>query len=205
MTNPVNDIDVVAAVGGLPDPARLANVLASGANPNAKESGRTALDLAVGLGYVDKVRILLEHGANPNIPGDPDPNDEGRFCTPLIGAVRHDSRRELVELLLRGGADPNQPDNLGMTPLMYASTFGATEIVKLLVESGADVRTATDDGQDALYFAMSRDRPDLVRYLLDSGLNPTSRPASGGLSALQRARKNNLIGALAVLKEKGYP
>jgi cytohesin len=204
MMDSLNDRVVVDAVGGLPDPVPLKRILESGANPNAKDSGRTALHLAVGYGYVEKARLLLQHGADPNAPSDPDPNDDGRFVTPLIGAVSHDGRRALVELLLGAGADPNQTDNLGMSPMMYASIFGATEIVELLLAHGADASRTTNDGSDALYFAMSRDRPELVRLLIDAGLDPTKKPQGGGLSAIDRAKKRNLIGALTIMKEKGY-
>jgi ankyrin repeat protein len=200
----VNDQDVIEAVGGLPDATRLAEMLDAGGNPNAKLGGRTALDFAVGYKYLDKVKILLAHGADPNIPEDPDPNAEGRSVTPLINAVRHDNQKELVEVLLKGGADPNQTDDLGMTPLMSAATFGATENARLLVQYGADAGRTTEVGQDALYFAMSRDRPDMVGFLLGCGLNPTVLPRGGGLSALQKAQNRNLVGTVALLKEKGF-
>jgi hypothetical protein len=198
-----SDEDVIEAVGGLPDTTHLAQVLDSGGNPNAMHLGRSALDWAVSYRYLDKVRLLLSHGANPNVLEQTRSDSEGHAITPLIGAVRHDSNRELVELLLDSGADPNLADGTEMTPLMCAASAGATEVAKLLVTRGADVHRTTDDGQDALYFAMTRDRPELVRFLLGCGLDPKASP-TGRSSAMDRAQRQKLTGALTVLEERGY-
>jgi ankyrin repeat protein len=193
-------IDAVFALDGL---ERLKALLASGANPDEKHEGRTALDWAVTLNDPRKVRALLDHNANPNLGEDPDPKNNGRYITPLIDAVTMDAKSEIVEILLQAGADPNLRDNLSMTPLMSACTHGATHNVKLLIAWKADVEAVTDDGLDALYFAMSRDSPEIVQCLLELGLNPVKQYRSG-LTALSKAKKKNLKGTLEVLRKAGY-
>lgn len=203
MTNPTAK-DVVDAVGGLPDPKDLETVLLAGGDPNAKVDGRPALDYAVTLGYEDKVRLLLRHGADPNVHEDPDPTDDGRFITPLIGATRNDAHLEIVKQLLAAGANPNQCDDLGMTPLMSAASFGATAAFNLLLKSGANPKAETSSGQTALHFAMVRDSPNIVRSLIQLGLDPKKAPAGGGLSPAQLAEKRGHAASAAVLKELGY-
>jgi ankyrin repeat protein len=192
--------EVMDAVGGLPDAHALESALVAGGDPNARVERRTALDHAVMLGYEEKVRLLLAHGANPNLHEDPDPADYGRFTTPLIDATRDGTRLGIMQKLLAAGADPNQRDNLGMTALMSAATFGSIGALNLLLASGASATLETNNGQTALHFAMTRDSPDVVRRLIEAGLDPTKRPARGS-SPAELAKKRNHVRTLAVLAE----
>ncbi len=70
-------------------------LLASGANPGS-ESGRTALHVAARAGDVELVRLLLQHGGDPNAV---DPSG----ATPLEVALRQ-KHEEVAETLRRGGA-----------------------------------------------------------------------------------------------------
>ena len=79
--------------------------------------------------FLDMVRRLLAHGANPNICT----NDH---TTPLHEA----SSRGLLEaarLLLSHGAKVNVTDKEGRTPFQVATSNGHDELTKLLVEHGA--------------------------------------------------------------------
>jgi ankyrin repeat protein len=199
MTRPTAE-EVIAAVKGLPDSSALKSILAAGGDPNARIEGRTALDYAVTLGYEEKVRLLLSYHADPNLHEDPDPSNYGRFITPLIAATRNDERLGIIKLLLAAGANPNQCDDGGMTPLMCAATMGASGVVDLLLTSGAVPTIETPEGQTALHFAMMRDSPEIVRRLVHLGLDPT-KPSARGPSPAQLAEKRNHAGALAVLTE----
>jgi ankyrin repeat protein len=202
MQNPTEH-EVIDAVAGLPDTRRLAAVLQAGGNPNAKVEGRTALDHAVMLGYEHKVRLLLSHGANPNLHEDPDLSNGGRFTTPLIDSTRNEALVPILRALLEAGADPNQRDSVGMTALMYAALFGTSGALAVLLESGASAALETGDGQTALHFAMTRDRPDIVRQLIRQGLDPAECSTNGGPSPSQLARNRNLVETLRVLSESG--
>jgi ankyrin repeat protein len=50
-------------------------------------------------GYVDAARLLLEHGANPNL------SDHNRVAALLVATERNNT--ELVHLLLEKGANPD--------------------------------------------------------------------------------------------------
>ncbi len=195
--------EVIDAVIASPDPGKLAVVLHAGGDPNAKVDGRTALDQAVMLGYEDKVRLLLSHGANPNLHESPDFSNDGRFTTPLIDCTRNDARIPILRALLEAGADANQRDNVGMTPVMHAALFGASGTITVLLEFGATATLETSDGQTALHFAMTRDSPEIVRRLVRLGLDPTKQSANHGPSPAQLARSRNLISTLALLSELG--
>jgi len=78
-------------------------------------SGYTPLMLAIIHKNHGALRILLTcNGVDPNKPDN---------HTPLWWACTYGDE-EMVKLLIQGGANPYQPDNNGLTPLMIASRSG---------------------------------------------------------------------------------
>ena len=69
--------------------------------------GDTPIIDACLLGNVEMVRLLLQHGANPNATSDT--NDNPLHCATRIGNA------ELLHLLISNGADPNYTTDLGET------------------------------------------------------------------------------------------
>jgi ankyrin repeat protein len=97
-----------------------------------------------------------------------------RSAIDLIRAVRL-GRAEIVADLLRAGTPAGVPDELGITPLMYAAGRGDLEVVRMLVEAGADPNALMEDvdplvdpdqrGQSALHSAAWHGHEDLVNFL----------------------------------------
>jgi hypothetical protein len=86
-------------------------------------SGNTLLMLASYHGHTPLVRLLLQHGADPNRL-----NDRGQ--SPLAGVV-FKNERECVEVLLAGGADPE----LGEPSAIEACrVFGMAELEGVMAE-----------------------------------------------------------------------
>ena len=79
--------------------------------------------------FVDMVRLLLEHGADPNIC-------ENDHTTPLH-AVSSCGFLEAARLLLSHGAKVDEKDGKGKTPFQLAASNKHEEVTKLLVEHGA--------------------------------------------------------------------
>jgi len=52
---------------------------------------------------------------------------------------------EVVQLLLKAGANLNSSDNFGWTALMYASHYGHVEVVQLLLNAGANPNAVNND------------------------------------------------------------
>ena len=105
--------------------------------------GFTTLGLAAFLGGPEAVRVLLEHGADPDDDAD---NPFGVRPVHAAGAA-HD--HETMRLLLEAGADPNQRQRGGFVPLHEAAHTDDVEMAKLLLAHGADPALTADDGRDA--------------------------------------------------------
>jgi hypothetical protein len=148
------------------------------------------------------VRILLDSD-----PGSVDTISPAGFTALCLAA--HYGHREIVELLIRRGADLDKiaSSAVGVAPLhscLFARRF---EIARLLIESGADVnlrRTGTPDqertGWTALHYAASYDEADLLRLLLDHGGDPSIADARGR-TPLAVAREYRAKQAEALLEQ----
>ena len=136
-----------AAATGRAD--RLRELLA--ADPDARRArtpeGFTPLGLAAFLGGPDAVRVLLEHGA------DPDDDADNQFGIRPVNAAAAAHDHETLRLLLEAGADPNARQQGGFTPLHSAAHTDDVELAKLLLAHGADPAIAADDGRDSARIA----------------------------------------------------
>jgi ankyrin repeat protein len=120
-------------------------------------NGETALIVAAQRGYFRTVKLLIEKGAPLNVA-----DRSGR--TALTGVIAHlenaKARFEMVELLLKAGADINLATGNYVaceTPLIIAA-WGRTDVkmVKFLLENGADVNKACENGATALQLVKKR-------------------------------------------------
>ncbi|KAF7979993.1 hypothetical protein HWV62_40082 [Athelia sp. TMB] len=107
------------------------------------------------------VRILLEHGADPNATG-------GKYNNALQAASYH-GRSIIVGLLLEKGADPNAKGGGRGTALQAACYEGHHEVVQLLLKNGANVNAQGGRYGTALTAASSRNHVGISRLLLERG------------------------------------
>ena len=80
-------------------------------------------------------------------------------------AIRRD-RRDMVDYLLKKGADINKVDGVGWTPLMEAIMDDMPELVKTLVNAGADKTIANQRGATAPMLAQKFGRTNMYEYLM---------------------------------------
>ena len=66
--------------------------------------------------------------------------------TPLHWAVHRDDA-EMVELLVRAGANVSQANRYGVQPLWLAAVNGSAEVVALLLDAGADPEHGVSGGE----------------------------------------------------------
>ena len=96
-----------------------------------------------------------------------------------LSSAAQNGRLDIVEVLLRAGADPHSLDKCGNTPLHLASLFLHYRIVELLLAAGSNVNALNDGKQSSLWLACrnlspSSDYP-VVKLLLAVGADPNCR------------------------------
>ncbi|MBD3177714.1 MAG: hypothetical protein GF320_21280 [Armatimonadia bacterium] len=165
---------------------------------------QTAMHSAALYSRPDAVRLLAEHGADPNARDSHD-------CTPLHGV--HPSvpnagdSHATIRALVDAGTDINAHSGMTrMTPLleaaMTATTMGDYAIVALLLELGADPNTDMTEGMGALSMAVHRGDAHLTAMLLQAGADPNSH-APGHPTLLERAERMGRADLADLLRRYG--
>ncbi len=95
-----------------------------------------------------------------------------------------------VQAAISNGADVNERDTTGATPLMWACYLQYFEVVDILLKAGADVNAQDSNGFTALMWAaMNYEIPDKIIALLDAGAD-TRLKDKQGKTALDCAQFN---------------
>jgi ankyrin repeat protein len=161
--------------------------------------GTTPLLRAAKAGDAAAIRLLLAHGANPNLPNNSD-------ISPLMAAAglgsndidtrgKYKTQQQAVEsidLLAAAGADINAGDKRGQTALHGAAYWGWNDVVKCLASHEARLDAKDARGMTPIDSAMGRagghgrggqsvevhqDTADLIKQLM-ANTHPPSAPVA---------------------------
>jgi ankyrin repeat protein len=146
--------------------------------------------------HLEFIKVLLDHGANPNLRARDDTLTRTIFtmqwffeagATPFVRAAQSGDTA-LMKLLLAHGADPNLATDFGDTALSAAAGIGWVEgvtyehsvaenleAVRLLLNLGLNPNSANHDGRTPLMGAALKGRSDVVRLLVDHGAKLETR------------------------------
>jgi ankyrin repeat protein len=163
------------------DVARAKKALAAGAEAGQTSGpfGQTPLMAAARKGHAEIVKLLLDHGANPN--------QRLKESCALFDAVASERGLAVFELLVAAGADV-LAKHYDETLLMAAARGGGLAIVQRLVELGADVNARDKNfNLTALDLAKTAKHQDVVDYL--DGLGAKSDRTAGRALIQALARK----------------
>lgn len=155
----------------------------------------------------EALRLLVEGGANVR------QSTKGVKCLPLamLAPERSDVHFQEADYLLAHGADANDRDAGGLTPLHHATYAGKTRMMELLLAHGADVNAKVkraDPGQSSfadatpLHMATNYSRvpgqhDEVIKLLLDHGADVNAQNAAGWtLLATIVINRNTLVYAL---------
>ncbi|XP_052283274.1 transient receptor potential cation channel subfamily A member 1-like isoform X2 [Dreissena polymorpha] len=176
-------------------------LLEHGSDIDARDTHeRTALILASTKGGWRTVHLLLESGADINLK-----DKENRNFLHLAvknGAPIHNYGCAIIKgiknLL-------NEKDDLGCTPLHYASKEGHLVAIDDLISLGAVINAKDNEKKSPLHFAARYGRYNTCRRLLDSpmGSNIINETDGDGLSALHFAAQNGHTKIITLLMQKG--
>jgi len=108
---------------------------------------------------------LLEAGGDPNAA-----DGEGQpLMVVSLKTGKGQEIEEVVSLLVRAGADPNQAGPKRTSPLELALGTGSAKLVRLLLGAKADPNGRTASGLYPLRHAVNSGNPELVQELLAAG------------------------------------
>ncbi len=124
---------------------------------------------------------------------------EVRYNDELLRAAQDDNK-ELLSLLITAGADVNEADKYGMTPLRAAACNGHTECVRLLLAApGIDVNKADKEGKPPLYTAAFWGYTECVQHLLAAPGIDVNKADNYGRTPLRAAARNGYAECVRLL------
>ncbi len=103
-----------------------------------------------------------------------------RVGSETIWAAAKSGDVEAIQRHLAKGADPNQRDPAGLTPLSWAALLGQAEAANSLIEAGANLEITDNDGNTALHCAAFMGEVALVRLLVENGVDINAASNDGG-------------------------
>lgn len=156
----------------------------------SSQLGMAATSEQYGGASTDSVRSLIGKGANVNALG-------------VNGRPIHEAavwgRVDVIEELLRHGADPNGRNQDGWTALHVAANNDNGELIDLLIASGSDVAATTKSGETALHIATARLGLNAAERLLEQGADPNATNAQGTTALQEVVRSAEIFGQPMVL------
>ena len=183
---------VSAILSAVEPEKKIALLLEAGADPNFIPKSAMLptipVSLAASNGRTAVVKMLLEAGAEVNA------QDRNGY-TPLIWGCLNpsaddkteESRRQMFELFLAGGADLNL-NRSGIYCLLFGASGGEPETIRLMLAAGIPVNGTDKTGTTALMMAAAfSSDPAVAALLLEKGADPELRDRSGH-TALDYAR-----------------
>lgn len=128
------------------------------------------------------LELLLIHGAQVD---QPDRDTRGARGRTAIHEAAKRGWEKGAKLLLESGANPNQTDDFGQTPLFLAVRRGHAKVAAQLLEAGAKLTSPTGSAQFLLHEATSAEAVDL---LVHAGAN-VNEPDARGFAPLHQQTK----------------
>eukprot|EP00056_Hartaetosiga_gracilis_P016800 m.5860 g.5860 ORF g.5860 m.5860 type:complete len:255 (+) comp4706_c0_seq2:104-868(+) len=128
---------------------------------------------------LDSVEKITE-----KLPDIIDVMDSNGF-SPLMNAASKGGK-ELVDHLLKNGADKDFETFSHKTPLMVACTNGHIEVAEKLINAGANVHAYDKGGVPIIHHAVDSKQTLLIEYLIKAGVNVDERDHAKEWTPLMR-------------------
>ncbi|KAF5559141.1 ankyrin repeat domain-containing protein [Fusarium phyllophilum] len=190
--NPYGDLYLELALLQALKEARLdtmEELLEKAVNANLRSGDeRTSLFRAIELGFEAMATSLLQQGEK----------GQRLLCLASLGG-----NVKIMSFLLDNGAQVDEVDESGWTPLMIAAERGHDEAVALLLKHEADPNARDSNEFTALLHAAMIGYLDIVDQLLDAGADPTAEDEEQGLTAMSWAAEDGHLDIVKLLLERG--
>ncbi|GIY72668.1 transient receptor potential cation channel subfamily A member 1 homolog [Caerostris darwini] len=186
-----------------PDVAKI--LLNANAHPEATDENlSTPLHLAATTGCKEIIMLLLDtiesQGDSGNVKRYVDEkNLSGNTALHLAVSKGH---LEIVEILLKKGADVKTTFDNSSHPLHLAAISGNVDIVKCLLKHGAAVNCVNNFGETPLHKAAAYNASDVIDFLLKNGANLESHDNSHFTPLLIAVAEGHVDAIKTLLKYK---
>lgn len=200
-------------------------LLSKGATVNKNDKGGTyPLHIAMRHGNEGLVKLLINNGANVNLPVDgispidwaiskqnmsivdclinAGANLDKRYengATLLHFAIKSDND-ELLKSLLRGGISVNCENYSGETPLMIAVNRCLVNVITILIKEGAEADICNSKGISSLMLASSKGDFDIVNMMFRN----TQFTPNRTVDCLFSACRNSYLKLVGFLLDRGF-
>ena len=148
--------------------------------------------------------VLLEGGANPNMPDDKGTTPLFLSCQ-LVSGTNATGIPIIARLLLKYGADPNVQLSDGSVALHYAVIRGLDSVVEVLLQVSkipVDYDVVDINGRTPLFVASQKGNGTIVSYLLQVGADPNIAD-NKGTTPLIVACEGGKINVVSTLLQAG--
>jgi ankyrin repeat protein len=168
--------------------------------------GTTALSAPISTGDIEAVRMLLDAGADPNLPMPAELFGTGHGTDAtwpaVYGAVQFGCHADLVGLLLGRGADPDAAGPDGRSPYRVAISQGRSDLAAALRRHGA-----RDDATAAERFlsACLRGEQAVARELVAEDPGLMARLTEDERGGIELAAERGDTDAVRLMLDLGFP
>ena len=181
---------------------QLESLLEAGADVDAENIyGCTRLMEAANFRDAETLALLLQRGAKVNkcsVIGQ-------TALHTLCSRRNYDAEKEMVEILLRGGADSSL-QFLGRTPLLIAAEHGKFAYVDSLVREGANVNVTDYHGRRPLHWVVhesrscSKEALDTLQLLIDKGSDINAKDYWGTTPLMHAIKHKNCLAVDSLIR-----
>ncbi|KAL8657066.1 MAG: hypothetical protein Q9226_002287 [Calogaya cf. arnoldii] len=151
-----------------------------------KDALRIALQRVVSRGNESLTRLLLDKGAQVNMPVEAEVSPLHRAAEP--------GHQNIVKALLEHAAHPNSRDRIRQTPIFPAAQRNHPNVLTTLLEAGANVNVKDEDGQTLMLCLAAEKAEKLMKWsneiieiLLKTNLNLEVKDKDGRTALLWAA------------------
>jgi ankyrin repeat protein len=110
---------------------------------------------------------------------------------------------QMLDALLRAGANAKVTNRNGITPLYMASLYGSSSMISQLLKSGADAKAKGPNGETMVMVAARNGSPDAIKALLAGGADVNAKENLRGTTALMWAVEQRHPAAVKALLDGG--
>lgn len=164
------------------------------------------LHQAVSHANLELANLLLAHGAEVSGPAKSTRRKAIHYAIRPVDRSEPDRpqvRFEIVQALLKAGADPNLKAENDWTPLHEAVAAGNTEVVELLLRHGAKVNAVTHNGRTPLHLSSSPNGLAIGKLLVKHGAKVDAEDRHRQLQPHHYAAKRGDVELVRFLLDSG--